>query len=58
MEQPKDDQELKFQVIAEIGNLSRLLGQIPGNDELIQQARESFLRLSIMVGQALGLNLQ
>lgn len=58
MEQPRDDQELKFQVIAEIGNLSRLLGQIPGDDEIIQQARESFLRLSIMVGQALGLNLQ
>ncbi|UCH43329.1 MAG: hypothetical protein JSW16_01955 [Dehalococcoidales bacterium] len=58
MEQPRDDQELKFQVIAEIGKLSRLLGQIPGDDEIIQQARESFLRLSIMVGQALGLNLQ
>ena len=58
MEQPSDDKELKFQVIVEIGNLSRLLGQLPGDDEIIQQARESFLRLSIIVGQALGLNLQ
>jgi len=58
MEQPPDIKEMKSQVIAEIGNLSRLLGQIPGDDEIIQQARESFLRLSIMVGEALGLILQ
>lgn len=58
MEQPPDIKEIKFQVIAEIGNLSRLLGQLPGDDEIIKQARESFLRLSIMVGQALNLNLQ
>ena len=58
MEQPPEIKEIKSQVIAEIGNLSRLLGQISGDDELIQQARESFLRLSIMVGQALGLNPQ
>ena len=58
MEQPPEIKEIKSQVIAEIGNLSRLLGQISGDDEIIRQARESFLRLSIMVGQALGLNPQ
>ena len=58
MEPPPDNKEMKFQIVAEIGNLSRLLGQIPGDDKTIHQARESFLRLSIMIGQALDLKLQ
>lgn len=58
MEPPPDNKEMKFQIVAEIGNLSRLLGQIPGDDKTIHQARESFFRLSIMIGQALDLKLQ
>jgi len=58
MEQPPSDEELKLQIVTEIGHLSRLLGQIPNNDKTVHEARDSFLKLSILIDQALGLKLQ
>ena len=59
MEQPRNsNKELKRQIVTEIGNMSRLLGQIPSDDKMVQEARDSFLRLSILIDQALDLKLQ
>ena len=59
MEQPRNsNKELKLQIVTEIGNMSRLLGQIPSDDEMVHEARDSFLKLSILVDRALDLKLQ
>jgi len=59
MEQPRNsNKELKLQIVTEIGNMSRLLGQIPSDDKMVHEARDSFLKLSILVDQALDLKLQ
>ena len=59
MEQPQSgNEELKLQIVTEIGNMSRLLGQIPNDDKIVHEARNSFLRLSILIDQALDLRLQ
>ncbi|GAI71883.1 unnamed protein product, partial [marine sediment metagenome] len=47
----------KMQIVTEISNLSRLLGQIPSDDSTVQEARDSFLKLSILIDQALDLKL-
>ena len=59
MEQPRNsNKELKLQIVTEIGNMSRLLGQIPGDDKIVNEARDSFLKLSILIDRALDLKLQ
>ena len=57
MEQPKNVEDLKRQIIKQIGDLSRLLGMIPSEDITVKDARDSFLKLSILVDRALNLNL-
>jgi len=59
MEQPQsNNKELKLQIVTEIGNMSRLLGQIPSDDKTVHETRDSFLKLSILIDQALDLKLQ
>jgi len=58
MEQPQKNNGLKLQIVTEIGNLSRLLGQITSDDKTVEEARDSFLKLSILIDQALDLKLQ
>ena len=57
-EQPQNIEDLKREIIAQIADLSRLLGMIPGEDTTISQARTSFLKLSLLIDQALDLKLQ
>jgi len=57
MEEPQNVKDLKMQIVTEISNLSRLLGQIPSDDSTVQEARDSFLKLSILIDQALDLKL-
>ncbi|MBN1974757.1 MAG: hypothetical protein JW787_14045 [Sedimentisphaerales bacterium] len=75
MSEPKGNlQDQKIQIIAQIAELSRLLGMIPSDGTIdlhepmtnnsmmlsdwLSAARDSFLRLSLMVGKALDLQLQ
>ena len=71
MSEPKN---IRTEIIEQIADLSKLLGMIPSDDtirinepishnsiELSQwfsDARNSFLKLSILIGKALDLNLQ
>jgi len=57
MEEAQNVKDLKMQIVTEISNLSRLLGQIPSDDSTVQEARDSFLKLSILIDQALDLKL-
>ena len=58
MEQPQNIEDLKKEIVAQIADLSRLLGMIPSDDITVSQARDSFLKLAVLIDQALGLKLQ
>ena len=58
MKQHQDIEDLKKKIIEQIADLSRLLGMIPGEDITVSEARGSFLKLSILIDQALDLKLQ
>jgi len=57
-EQPQNIGNLKQEIVAQIADLSRLLGMIPSDDITVSEARTSFLKLSLLIDQALGLKLQ
>jgi hypothetical protein len=55
MEKPQNTDDLKREIVAQIAELSRLLGMMPGDDTTVQQAREAHLKLSILIGRALDI---
>jgi len=57
-EQPQNIKELKREIVAQIADLSRLLGMIAGDDAMVSEARTSFLKLSTLIDRALDLKLQ
>jgi hypothetical protein len=57
MEQPKNIEELKKEIVVQIADLSRLLGMIPSDDITVRDARTSFLKLSILISRALHLDI-
>lgn len=57
MEQPPNIEVLKKEIIIQIADLSRLLGMIPSDDTTVHQARGSFLKLSVLISQALDIKL-
>ena len=57
MEHSAESDSLKQEIVVQIADLSRLLGMIPGTDRTVDEARSSFLKLSVLVGQALDLKL-
>ena len=56
MEHPKNIAEIKQRIVVQIADLSRLLGMAP-SEEMITEARESFLKLSLLLNEALDLKL-
>ncbi len=56
MEQPGNIEELRRQIVIQIADLSRLLGMTP-SEEIIAEARDSFLKLSLLLNEALDLGL-
>ena len=57
-EQPQNIKDLKREIVAQIADLSRLLGMIAGDDATVSEARTSFLKLSTLIDRALDLKLQ
>ena len=49
--------DLKKEIVMQIADLSRLLGMIPGDDQSISNARDSFLKLSVLISKALDIKL-
>jgi hypothetical protein len=54
-EQPQNVKGVKVRIVEEIGNLSRALNQIKSQDEAVAEAHEAFLKLSILIGEALDI---
>jgi len=74
MKEPQDTQDQKMKIAKQIAALSRLLGMIPSNDiiqlsepvtdhsmalsEWLNEARNSFLKLSVLIGKELDIQLR
>ena len=74
MTEPKENSVDKIKIVEQIADLSRLLGMIPSDDTIainepmthnsmqlskwFSDTRNSFLKLSTLIGKALDLNLQ
>ena len=54
-EQPESVKGIKVRIVEEIGNLSSALGQIKVKSKAVDEARESLLKLSILIGKALDI---
>ena len=50
-------EDLKKDIVVQIAELSRLLGMIPSDDATVRDARDSFLKLSILISKALDIKL-
>ena len=57
IEQSRSIEDLKKDIVVQIAELSRLLGMIPGDDATVRDARDSFLKLSILISKALDIKL-
>ena len=74
MDKQKDIEDRKIKIAEQIAALSRLLGMIPSDDtielsepmtdhsmalsEWLNEARNSFLKLSVLIGKELDIQLQ
>ena len=74
MKEPQDIEDRKIKIAEQIAVLSRLLGMIPSDDtielsepmtdhsmalsEWLNDARNSFLKLSVLIGKELDIQLQ
>ena len=74
MDKQKDIKDRKIEIAEQIAALSRLLGMIPSDDtmqlsepmtdhsmtlsEWLNEARNSFLKLSVLIGKELDIQLQ
>ena len=56
IEQSQSIEDLKKDIVVQIAELSRLLGMIPSDDATVR-ARDSFLKLSILISKALDIKL-
>ena len=57
IEQSQSIEDLKRDIVVQIAELSRLLGLIPSDDATVRDARDSFLKLSILISKALDIKL-
>ena len=57
IEESQNIEELKKEIVAQIADLSKLLGMIPSDDVTVRDARTSFLKLSILISKALDIKL-
>jgi outer membrane protein TolC len=50
--------DLKHQIKVQLAELSRLLGQMPNEDAIVNDARTSFLKLATLISRALDIQVQ
>jgi len=50
-------EELRKGIITQIATLARLLGTMPNDDPAVIEAGEALLKLSMLIGRALGMQM-
>ena len=51
----EQQQNLKREIVTQIAELSRLLGMMSNDDTTVAKARDTHLRLSVLIGKALDI---
>jgi hypothetical protein len=54
-EEPQSVKSVEMRIVEEIGNLSGALWRIKTRSKALDEARESLLKLSMLIGQALDI---
>ncbi len=57
MEQPHSADDLTREIVTQIAELSKLLGMMSSDDIAVQKAREAHIKLSVLVGKALDIQI-
>jgi hypothetical protein len=57
MKVPENIDELRRDIQLQLADMSRLL-EMMSDDEVVQETRTSFLKLSVLIGRALDIELQ
>ena len=57
-EKSRNMEDLKLQVKVQLADLSRLLGMMSNKDAIVNDARTSFLKLSVLISRALDIQVQ
>jgi len=55
---PSNMEDLKLQIKVQLADLSRLLGMMSNEDATVNDARTSFLKLSLLISRALDIQVQ
>lgn len=55
---PSNREDLKLQIKVQLADLSRLLGMMSNEDAIVNDARTSFLKLSVLISRALDIQVQ
>jgi hypothetical protein len=58
MKVPENTEELRRSIQVQLADMSRLLEQMRNDDDVVREARTSFLNLSVLIGRALDIELQ
>jgi hypothetical protein len=58
MKVPENIDELRRNIQVQLADMSRLLGKMSTDDDIVQETRTSFLKLSVLIGRALDIELQ
>jgi hypothetical protein len=58
VEKSSNIEDLKLQIKVQLADLSRLLGQMSNEDAIVNDARTSFLKLSVLISRALDIQVQ
>ena len=58
MKVPENIEELRRNIQVQLADMSRLLEMMSNDDAVVREARTSFLKLSVLVGRALDIELQ
>ncbi|UCG51819.1 MAG: hypothetical protein JSW58_16880 [Candidatus Latescibacterota bacterium] len=58
MSVPENIEDLRRNIQLQLADMSRLLEMMSSDDDVVREARASFLKLSVLIGRALDIELQ
>jgi uncharacterized protein (UPF0147 family) len=58
MKVPDNIEDLRRNIQVQLADMSRLLEMMSNDDNVVHEARTSFLKLSVLIGRALDIELQ
>jgi len=58
MQVPEDIEDLRRNIQVQLADMSRLLEMMSNDDDVVHETRTSFLKLSVLIGRALDIELQ